>query len=112
MYTLLIQNRASRQEYVIRGLVDKSKTYLAYIFEDFVMPEGAQFGEYEGLLFVDDREDSEYELSDVLGNTVVSTSDGDVKVKHLRPERFILKYGDYADDKVFRKDNIEYYYKG
>lgn len=111
-YTLLLQNKASRKEYVIRGLQDKSKSYLCYVFENFVMPEGSQFGEYDGLLFIDDREDSEYALSDVLENTVVSTADGDVKVKHLRPERFILKYGEVKDDKVYREKNQTYYYKG
>lgn len=112
MYTLLIQNKASKKEYVIRGLQDKSKSYLCYTFEHFYMPDGSQYGEYEALLFTDDREDSEYNLSDVLENTVVSTADGDVMVKHLRPERFMLKYGDISDDKVYRETNKTYYYKG
>lgn len=111
-FTLLLQNKANSKEYVIRGLQDSSKTYLCYVFENFVMPEGAQHGEYEGLLFIDDRNDSDYELSDVLENTVVTTEDGDVKVKHLRPERFILKYGDIKEKNVYKPENREYYYKG
>ena len=112
MYTLLLQNLASRKEYLITGLVDKSKTYLCYVFENFSMPEGAQEGEYEGLLFRDDRRDSEYTLSDVLEDTLISTADGDVRVKHLRPERFILKYGDIERTAKYREDNKTYYYKG
>ena len=112
MFTLLLQNKASRKEYIITGLKDSSRTYLAYEFDNFVMPEGAQEGEYEGLLFRDDRKDSEYTLSDVLENTVVSTADGDVQVKHLRPERFILKYGDIERTAKYREDNKTYYYKG
>ena len=112
MYTLLLQNLASRKEYLITGLVDKSKTYLCYVFENFSMPEDAQEGEYEGLLFRDDRSDSEYTLSDVLEDTLISTADGDVRVKHLRPERFILKYGDIERTAKYREDNKTYYYKG
>lgn len=111
-YTLLLQNKASSKEYIIRGLQDTSSTYLCYVFENFVMPDGAQHGEYEGLLFIDDRNDSEYELSDVLENTVVTTADGEVKVRHLRPERFLLKYGDVQEKNTYRKENKTYYYKG
>ena len=112
-YTLLLQNLASRKEYFIKGLKDTSETYLCYVFENFVMPEGAQEGEYEGLLFRDDRNDSDYTLSDKLSDTVVSTLDGDVQVKHLRPERFILKYGDVpTTNNTYREDNKTYYYKG
>lgn len=111
-YTLLLQNLASRKEYLITGLKDTSETYLCYIFKDFVMPEGAQEGEYEGLLFIDNRTDSEYELNDVLEDTLISTADGDVRVKHLRPERFILKYGDIENTARYREDNKTFYYKG
>ena len=111
-YTLLLQNLASRKEYLITGLQDKSETYLCYVFEDFVMPEGAQEGEYEGLLFIDNRSDSEYTLSDVLEDTVISTADGDVQVKRLRPERFILKYGDIENTNKYREDNQTFYYRG
>ncbi len=111
-YTLLLQNLASRKEYLITGLEDTSETYLCYVFDNFVMPEGAQEGEYEGLLFIDNRTDSEYTLSDVLEDTVISTADGDVKVKHLRPERFILKYGDIERTAKFREDNKTFYYQG
>lgn len=112
MYTLLMQNLASRKEYLITGLEDKSKTYLCYVFENFSMPEDAQEGEYECFLFIDDRRDSEYTLSDVLENTLISTADGDVQVKHLRPERFILKYGDIERTANYREDNKTFYYKG
>lgn len=111
-YTLLLQNLASRKEYLITGLKDTSETYLCYVFKDFVMPEDAQEGEYEGLLFRDDRNDSEYTLSDVLENTVISTADGDVEVKHLRPERFILKYGDIVKKNTYKQENREFYYRG
>lgn len=111
-YTLLLQNLASRKEYLITGLEDKSKTYLAYVFENFSMPEGAQEGEYECFLFIDNRKDSEYQLNDVLENTVISTADGDVEVKHLRPERFILKYGDIEKKNTYKQENREFYYRG
>ena len=44
-YTLILQNLASRKEYLVRGLQDSSETYLCYVFENFVMPEGAEEGE-------------------------------------------------------------------
>ena len=112
-YTLILQNLASRKEYLVRGLQDSSETYLCYVFENFVMPEGAEEGEYEGLLFIDNRNDCEYTLSDVPENTLISTTDGDVQVKHLRPERFILKYGEVAKtNNTYREDNKTFYSRG
>ena len=109
-YDLLIQNMASKKEYLITGLEDRSDSYLCYVFNNFSMPEKAQEGEYEGLLFYNGRNDCEYTLNDVLEETLISTSDGDVLVKHLRPERFILKYGNITRSNAYRSENKEYAY--
>lgn len=110
-YTLLLQNNASRQEYLITGLKDKGN-FLAYFFEDFEMPEDAAEGEYTGLLFWDGRSDTEYVLDDILLNTLCKTGEGDVFVRDLRPEIFLLKYGTPAEKNTYRKTNKDYiYYK-
>ena len=111
-YTLLLQNTASRKEWAIRGLVDTSDTYLCYLFENFSMPEDANDGEYELLLFPDERKDTVYELNDVLEETIAKTADGNIKVKYLTPERHILKYGELSDRNLYLEKNKEYYYQG
>ena len=112
IYTLLLQNTASRKEWAIRGLVDKSDTYLCYLFQNFAMPEDANDGEYELLLFPDERDDTQYELNDVLENTLAKTDVGDIMVKYLMPERHILKYGEVVGSNLYMENNREYYYQG
>ena len=111
MYDLVIQNSASKKEYVISGLKDTGN-YLSYVFEYFSMPEGAQTGEYYCALIWNGRDDVEYELKDVLLNTVLHTGQGDVLLKDLRPEIFLLRYGTITPDTLHLDGDREYiYYK-
>lgn len=110
-FDLIIQNNASKQVFLISGLTDSSDTSLAYIFKNFSMPEKAQEGEYLCLLFRNGREDVEYNYSDVLLDTVARTLDGDVQVRYLRPEIFLMKYGENGVDYVYRTKDKEYIYR-
>ena len=111
-YTLLLQNNGSKQEYIITGLTDTGN-FLAYVFDGFEMPDGAGQGEYTGILFYDGREDTEYQLSDVLLNTICRTGEGNVCVRDLRPEIFLLKYSTPEDRNEYRQNNNDYvYYRG
>lgn len=110
-FDLLTQNNASKEIFLISGLTDYSDTSLAYIFENFNMPEKAQEGEYTCALFRNGRRDVEYEFSDVLLDTVAHTAEGDVKIKYLRPEIFLMKYGENGTDYVYRSKNKEYVYR-
>ncbi len=109
-YDLLIQNTASKKEYLITGLKDTSETYLAYVFEQFSFPEEAEEGEYVCFLYRNDRKDCVYTFNDDVPETEIETSDGTVKVKNLRPEMFIIKYGTIRKPYVARQKNNEYYY--
>lgn len=110
-YTIILQNNASRKEYLLTGLTDSKETFMAYVFKDFLMPDDAPEGEYKGVLFWDGRMDTEYELSDEILDCICHTSEGDVLVRHLRPEIFILKYGKGGlDDNTYRKNNNDYIY--
>lgn len=111
-YTLILQHNATRREFLITGLTDAQETNLAYVFKNFDMPEEAQEGEYTGVLFWDGRKDTEYELNDCLLDTLCRTGEGDVKVRDLRPEIFLLKYGAEPEPQVYRKSDVDYvYYK-
>lgn len=111
-YTLILQHNATRREWLITGLTDACETHLAYVFKDFDMPEGAQEGEYTGVLFWDGRQDTQYELNDCLLDTVCHTEEGDVKVRDLRPEIFLMKYGAEPAQGTYRKSDADYvYYK-
>ena len=110
-YTLILQNNGSRTEYLITGLTEAQETFLAYIFNDFQMPEDAQEGEYTGVLFWDGRRDTEYILNEVILDTLCKTGEGDVYVRDLRPEIFLLKYGvTNQQQDEYRENNENYYY--
>lgn len=107
---MLLQNLASKVEYIITGLENVSPSNLAYVFEDFEMPEGAEQGEYACFLFRDDRSDCVYSLTDDILNSVVETSEGTVEIHRLRPEIFLLRYGSYDTDLVAHDINENYFY--
>ena len=112
-FSIILQNRASKVEYLLTGLTNSSQNILAYVFEDFEMPEGAEYGEYTGILFIDNRYDSVYDLKDDVLSSTVSTAEGTVEVRHLRPEVFILKYASDGEDGsavVFVEKDTNYYY--
>lgn len=110
MYSIIFQNNASKQEYVVNGLRDTG-TPLAYVFENFQMPEGAQPGEYSGYLFFNGRTDVEYELRDVVLDSILHTTVGDVLLRDLKPEIFLMRYGEVTPDAVYKTKDVEYYYR-
>ena len=110
-FDLILQNNASKKVFLISGLYDEAETPLAYIFKNFKMPEKAQEGEYTGVLFRNGRDDVVYEFKDVLLDTVAHTDEGDVEIRYLRPEIFLMKYGDIKTDYISRDKNKEYAYR-
>lgn len=110
MFDLILQNTASKQEYLIQHLRDTSDSWLQYVFENFQMPEGAQYGEYVCALYRNYRNDCVYTLKDVITETEIETSVGTVKVKDLRPELFIMKFFGTEEGDPYREENKSYYY--
>lgn len=111
MYDLILQNNASKKEYLVSGLKDTGN-WQAYVFEGFSMPEGAPYGEYYGALIWNGRSDVVYDFRDVLLDTVLRTGQGDVLLRDLRPEIFLLRYGEVEPANIYREKDTEYvYYK-
>ena len=110
MFTIIAQNSATRQEFVIEHLVNSSPSPLYYQFRRFTMPAGAPKGEYRCALIWNGRDDCVYVTSDDLMETLIKTEEGDVYLKDLRPEVFLLRYGDLEDTglKINRDTNYVY----
>lgn len=108
-FTLLLQHSASKREWLIEGLSDKGN-HMAYVFEDFLMPEEAPDGEYYCALVWNGREDVEWEIKDVPLDSIAHTSAGDVKLRDLRPEVFLMRYGIVESTAQFRDTDKQYYY--
>ena len=112
MYTIICQSTATRQEFVIEHLINVSPSPLYYQFNRFRMPVGAPTGEYRCALIWNGRDDCVYVTSDDLMETVIETEEGDVKLKDLRPEVFLLRYGDVEDAGIKLEKQTGYvYYK-
>ncbi len=108
-FTLILQHSASKREWLIENLTDRGNP-LAYIFKDIVLPEDLPNGEFTGALVWNGREDVEWEIKDVLLDTVAHTSAGDVKLRDLRPEIFLMRYGLVESTAQFRDTDKQYYY--
>lgn len=108
MYTLVMQHTATRAEYVVRDLVNTSTSLLYYKFPKFRMPAGAPEGEYRCALIWDGRDDTEYYPEDDLLETLITTGEGDVRLKDLRPEVFLMRYGLPDDTGLFVKKDTNY----
>lgn len=110
-FDLILQNNASKEVHLISGLNDYSETPLSYLFENFNMPISAQEGEYTGVLFRNGRADVEYEFNTDLLSSVAHTEEGDIELKYLRPEVFLMKYGETETPYAYQKSDKIYAYR-
>lgn len=110
MFDLIFQVNASKKTGVISGLKDVGNP-LAYVFEDFAFPEDVPEGEITGYLIYNGRGDVEYELKDVVLESILRTGDGNVCLRDLRPEIFLMRYGDVQPAAIYRETNTQYYYR-
>lgn len=108
MYVICLQHIATRQEYIVKDLINVSPSVLYYQFNRFRMPVGAPDGEYRCALIWDGRDDSEYVLSDDLLETTIKTGEGDIQLKYLRPEVFLMRYGSVEDCGIVIEKNTGY----
>lgn len=109
MYDLIYQVNASKKNGVIQGLKDTGNR-MAYIFKDFNFPDDVPYGEITGALIWNGRKDVTYEFKDVLLDSVLHTDEGDVTLRDLRPEVFLMRYGTVEADAIYADKNTEYYY--
>ena len=89
---------------------NKSKTHLAYLFKNFQMPDDAPYGEYFCALYWNSRKDCSYTMEDDIRDTTIHTNDGDVQIKYLRAEYFLMKYGEITQELNYLEKNKDFYY--
>lgn len=105
-----MKHLATQREFVIRRLRNASENWLSYTFEGFQMPDDAPYGEYSCILFYNSRKDTTFEVKDDLKETIIHTADGDVKVRDIRAEYFLLKYGEEQKELEYLESNKDFYY--
>lgn len=109
-FDLIIQNNASKKEWVIRGLDNVSPSNLYLQFDNFTMPADCPEGEYTYVCIYNERTDVIYEVKDELLKTILHTGEGDIELVHLRPLVGLLKYGTVKADATYRKDTNKDFY--
>ena len=110
-FDLIIKNNASKEVFLMQGLLDASDTAMAYLFNNFNMPVKAQEGEYTCVLFRNGRDDVEYEFKEDILSSIAHTLEGDVELKYLRPEIFLLKYGEITNIYAYKNTDKTYAYR-
>lgn len=112
LYTLILQNNASKQFFVFDGLEDISTSHLYYQFDADL--SACTNGEYTYAVVMNYRTDVEYELKTPLLSTILHTEDGDVKLADLQPSTGLLQIGagEVVYENVYDKDeeNTVFYY--
>lgn len=100
-YDLLLQNNASKEFFSYQSLEDKADTKLYYKFDVVLdIPEG----EYTFCVFINDRDDVEYEFKTPLKETIIHTQDGDVVLSDLQPDTGLLRVGSKVpQDNIYDK---------
>lgn len=90
-FDIILQNNASKEVFVFKGLDNKSNTdlYLRFIDINLSVPDG----EYTYFVVFDQRTDVEYETNPVAYKTILHTSEGDVVLKDLKPLTGLLRVG-------------------
>lgn len=110
-YDIILQNCATKQEYIVEKLENSSKNGLYLQFDGFSMPEGAPDGEYRYYLIANQRDDVEYELiDDILKSKVKVGDDFECKLWQLNPIMGLMKYGEEIKINNYRVRNVDYIY--
>lgn len=112
MYTLFLQNNATKKEYYFDGL-DNIGNPLYFEFK--IDLDSLDGGEYTYALIFNERIDCEYELKDALLDTVIKTGEGNVILRDLEPElgllRIVMDNESTEDVKpVYRDKNTDFTY--
>lgn len=114
MFDILLQNNASKEIHILKGLTNVSESHLYLDFKDVEMPMEVKDGEYTYAVIYNEREDVTYEVNTILMNTLVKTDEGSVILADLKPITGLLRVGDIESITNYPKDENKkvYYYKG
>ena len=112
-FDILLWNKATKDYFFIKGLIDTSITPATREFEDFSMPSGATYGEYQYFCFEDLRHDTGIIEDEQPLKCLITTKEGNVPLELLRPEMGILRYGACNGEKqttLYLNTNVSYLY--
>lgn len=113
-YTVLLQNNASKEFYNYSGLTNESPSHLFYKFNvELDIPDG----EYTIAVFINNRDDVNYEFKTPLLETILKVEGyDDIPLRDIQPSLGLLRIGEKApaeniyeggndDNKIFYYDN-------
>lgn len=92
-FDLIIQNNASKEFFTYSGLTDES---VSHLYHEFGLELDVPDGEYTYVVFVDERDDVEYELKTPILSSILHTGDGDVLLRDIQPLIGLLRVGQTA----------------
>lgn len=106
MYDIIIENNATRKVTVMKG-ENVSTSHLYLQFDDIELP--VEDGEYTVVCIINNRDDVEYEFTEPILESLVKTSDGDVKLKYLDPIVNIMRVGEVTQKNKYDDKKVIFY---
>ena len=111
MYDIILQNNASKEFTILRGLTNISLTELYLEFEDVELD--VPDGEYTYACFINDRDDVEYDLKTPILDTILTIDDKHIELRDIQPLTGLLRVGEEKPVEVYDEgDNKTFYYEG
>ena len=109
---LILQNSSDKRIWLVSGLTNVSESERYVQFSGVTFSEDMPNGEYHYALIINERDDTAYEFKTDLLETIIHTTDADVRLKDLKPLTGILRVGEVKDANIYQeKENKVYYYK-
>ena len=94
-YDIILQNNASKQNFLFTGLTDASESHLYHKFEVDI---DAQEGEYTYAVVYNERDDVQYEFKTPLLDTILHYGeDESIVLRLLQPNTGLLRIGDKVE---------------
>ena len=102
-FDLILQNNSTKEFFLFNGLENVSLSHLYIQFDniDLDIPSG----EYTYVAIENSRNDVEYEFKTPILDTIIKTTDGNVKLEDLHPRIGLLRVGEITDVNIYDKNN-------
>ena len=112
-YTILMQNNASKEFFIVSGLVNTSSTELYLQFESVDLPEGMKDGEYTYAVVKDEDSSLVFSPKTPILDTIVTKDGYNILLKFLCPLTGLLRVGKVEEkNKYDDSQNKTFYYEG
>lgn len=111
-YDLILQNNATKQKFLFKGLTASTENELFIGFDDFEMPDDVPYGEYLYYLipYTDDLQ-IEYQEKDVVENMIATIDGIDYQLKNINHSSGLLKYHNSESPVIERDTNKQVVYR-